>query len=91
MELAPEPEVVVDAGEDAAVKKVGSGKPRQSLKACCAALRQNAANAPPPNDQYMLSAALVCDGAAASGAVAGSIVTQLQAALKGAGMPAACQ
>jgi hypothetical protein len=84
--------VALDAGADTgAAKKGGRGAPRQSLKACCVALRQNAANAPPPNDQYMLTAAAICDGAVASGQVGGSIVAQLQAALKGAGMPSACQ
>jgi hypothetical protein len=90
LELAPEPEVQAQADANADQVKKGTGKPGPSLKACCAALRQNAQNAPPPNNDYMLQAASLCDGLVAQGQQAGTILTAIQGALKGAGMPLAC-
>ena len=91
----------VDAGapvEDAAAaaKKV-TARPADvaGLKACCAAIKQNAASMPPPNNIYAESAAAVCQGlvaATASGAVSKTVaLSQINAALKGAGMPPACR
>jgi hypothetical protein len=89
VELAPEP--VAPAASDAgAPKKVTGGGGGSSLKKCCAALRQNAASAPEPNKTYMLNAAGMCDGMAASGQT-GSIAGAIQGMLRGAGMPSACQ
>ncbi len=78
-----------DAGEEEEPKKTGTGvrKPK-GLAACCAALRQNAASAPPETQGHMLNAAAACDAANAAGA--GS-VAGLSALLRGAKMPAACQ
>jgi hypothetical protein len=90
VELAPEPAAPIDAGVDAGKKRTGTGS-SLSLKKCCDALRQNAANAPPPNNEYMLAAAGTCDGLVAMGRDKGSIVGAVQAALRGAGMPAACK
>ncbi|MDX2055934.1 MAG: acyltransferase [Polyangiaceae bacterium] len=90
LELAPEPEAVPDAAAPTEVKK-GTGQAGPSLKKCCAALRQNAANAPPPNNDYMLQAAAACDALVAQGQQKQSIVTAVQVALKGVGMPVACQ
>jgi hypothetical protein len=90
LELAPEqPVVVPDAS--AAPKKGGPGRPAASLKACCAALRQNAESAPEPNKAYMLSAAQVCDTMALSGGDKTTIMPAIQGALKSAGMPMACK
>jgi hypothetical protein len=91
LELAPEPIAVVDAGTDAGKKKTGTGKPGASLANCCSALQQNAANAPSPNKEYMLQAAGICSALAAQGKEKGSAIGAIQAALKGVGMPAACQ
>ena len=81
-----------DAGDsDADAAKVGGPyKPKQSLANCCAALRQNAASAPPPTNGYMLAAAGVCEAAAGSGQDKNTALAGIQAALKGVGMPAAC-
>lgn len=95
--VAPEPQVLTIQEEDAAVdvaedvKKVGVGRPGSSLTACCAALTQNAANAPEPNAGFLRSAATLCNGAAAAGRTSGSVLPQIRAALQGMNMPAGCQ
>jgi hypothetical protein len=90
LELKPE-----DAGkppEPAAVPKTSTHKTSSgSLATCCAALRQNAVNAPEPNKGYMTYAAQLCDTAAASGKDKASIVGVIQTTLKGAGLPTACK
>lgn len=89
LELKPE-----DAGkppEPAAAPKAAAHKASGGLATCCAALRQNAVNAPEPNKGYMTYAAGVCDLAATQGKDKASIVGAIQAALKGAGMPSACK
>ncbi|HEU5074805.1 MAG TPA: hypothetical protein VFU02_11535 [Polyangiaceae bacterium] len=93
----PEPAVLTIAEEDAAVdvaedvKKTGVGRPPNTLSTCCAALNQNAANAPEPNASYLRTAATLCSGAAAAGSAPGSVLPQIRAALKGMNMPAGCQ
>lgn len=57
-------EDVVDADADA--KKVGGGSVA-SMKKCCAAVAQNAANAPEPTKSYMSTLAGACMAAAAAG------------------------
>jgi len=85
-----EEDVAVDVAED--VKKTGvGGRPPNSLSTCCAALTQNAANAPEPNASYLRTAATLCSGAAAAGSAPGSVLPQIRAALKGMNMPAGCQ
>ncbi len=79
-----------DADAEAGPKKGGPYKPAASLKACCSALAQNAANAPPPTNMYMMQAAAACNAAVAQGKDKGSVVAIVRGALKGAGMPAAC-
>ncbi|MCB9576774.1 MAG: acyltransferase [Polyangiaceae bacterium] len=79
-----------DADAEAGPKKTGPYKPAPSLKACCNALAQNAANAPPPTNAYMLQAAAACNAAVAQGKSSGSVLAVVRGALKGAGMPAAC-
>jgi len=89
LELAAEE----DAGEDAdadAKKPTGPYKPAKSLANCCAALRQNAANAPAPTNTYMMAAAGVCDGAVAAGRDNNAALGAIRAALRGANMPGAC-
>lgn len=97
VETTLEPE---DAGPDAAdadadaadaAKPKGKAAPSASLQACCAALRQNAANVAPPNNAYMLQAAAACDVAVKQGKDKASVTAIVQGALKGAGMPAACR
>ncbi|MEZ4226932.1 MAG: hypothetical protein R3B13_38680 [Polyangiaceae bacterium] len=93
---APLQLAIEDAGPEAdadadAAKPKGPYKPAASLKACCAALAQNAASAPPPTNMYMLQAAAACNAAVAQGKDKGSVVAVVQGALKGAGMPAACR
>lgn len=93
----PEPAVLTIAEEDAAVdvaedvKKTGTGRPSNSLSTCCAALNQNAANAPEPNASYLRTAATLCAGASAAGSAPGSVLPQIRAALKGMNLPAGCQ
>src|SRR5262245_17826356 len=89
LELKPE-----DAGapvqEKAAPKPSGTAR-KSGLAQCCAALRQNAANAPEPTKGYMQYAAGACDLAAAQGKDKQSAVSMIQSALKGAGLPADCK
>ncbi len=93
----PAPEVLTITEEDAAVdaeepKKTGKGGGSAgSLSACCAALEQNAANAPEPNASYMKSAALACRSAVAAGQTQGAALAAVRAALRTAGMPTACK
>lgn len=68
-----------------------TAKKSAGLAACCAALRQNAANAPEPNKGYMTTAAGVCDFAATQGQDKASVVAQIRLALKSAGLPADCK
>ena len=90
LQLKPE-----DAGapveEKKAPPKAAAARKPSGLGQCCAALRQNAANAPPPTKDYMIYAAGLCDMAAAQGKDKASVVSQLTAALKGAGLPADCK
>lgn len=91
LELAPPEEE--DAGaEEEKPKPTGKGgaKAGGALSACCAALRQNAASAPPETAGHMLNAASLCDAANATGTKAGFLAT-LGGLLKGAGIPAACK
>jgi hypothetical protein len=88
LELKPE-----DAGAPVVPKPAPKSGTRAagSLTACCAALRQNAANAPEPTKGYMLYAAGACDLAATQGKDKASAVGVIRAALKGAGLPADCK
>jgi hypothetical protein len=85
-----EEDAAVDAEEEPK-KGTGKGRPGGSLGACCAALEQNAANAPEPNATYMKSAALACRSAAAAGQTQGAALAGIRAALQTAGMPTACK
>ncbi len=84
-------EAVSDAADADAAKKPGPYVPAASLKACCAALAQNAANAPPPTSVYLLQAAAACNAAVAQGKDKASVIGIVSGALKGAGMPGACR
>ena len=100
---APEPVAVAieeDAGvvEDAAIKKVAvKAAPADvaGLRACCTALRQNAASMPPPNNSYALSAAGACDAfiqaVAAGGSSKASALGSINSIMKGANLPPACK
>jgi hypothetical protein len=91
LELKPE-----DAGKPpepaaAPAPKATAHKASGGLAACCAALRQNAANAPEPTKGYMMTAAGVCDGAAQSGVDKDGTLKTIRAMLKGAGVPTDCK
>ena len=88
IELVPETPIA-SASASASAAPVRAGGGGGSLKACCAALRQNAASAPEPNKGFMLTAAQICDGAAAAGQT--SAAGPITAALRGAGLPTACK
>jgi hypothetical protein len=87
---APEEE---DAGAEKPVKKTGKGggKAQGTLGPCCAALRQNAANAPPETQAHLLNAAAACDAANAAGGAKSGFLGVLGGLLKGSGAPPACQ
>jgi len=89
LQLAPEDAGTPDADAEAPKGK-GGGAPRSSLKKCCAALAQNAKSAPPPNDGFMLQAAAVCNGLAASGQDSAAAMGMIRGALKGVQLPAGC-
>jgi hypothetical protein len=90
--------VIEDAGEDVedasdadADAKPIPGRPAPNLKACCDALSQNAASAPPPMNLYMQQAADACRTAIAQGKDKSTISGIISGMLKGAQMPAACR
>ena len=83
--------VDVDAGTDAGPKKYGPAKPKGSLGACCAALTQNAANAPEPTATYMKQAAATCSMLVGQGQGQSVIGPAVSAALRGASLPSACK
>jgi hypothetical protein len=89
--------LVIDAGPDATedadaeAGKPKIGRPGPSMKACCAALAQNAENAPEPTKSYMKTAAAACYGAVAQNKDNAAILAIVRGALGGAGLPAACR
>jgi hypothetical protein len=88
------PVVPVASASDGAAGAGGApkgGVATSSLKACCNALRANAASMPPPNNAYALAAASYCDGAVASGQSNNAILQGVRGLLKGANMPASCK
>jgi hypothetical protein len=94
VQLAPPPDDagdVVDADADAK-KYTGPAPDVTGLRACCAALAQNAASMPPPQNLYAASAASYCQAAIASAGTSGAagVLAGIRSALKGAAMPAAC-
>jgi hypothetical protein len=91
VELVPEVPVAPSASASAEPVKTGGGSVAGSLKKCCAALTQNAANAPEPNKTYMLQAAAACNMAAGAGQAAPGALATISAALRGAGLPSACK
>ena len=89
VELQPIAEAAPDAGVVPEAKKaVGGGAKPVSLSACCAALEQNAASAPPENAVYWKQAAAFCK---AQGSVNPTVVNIIAGMLKGAGLPASCK
>jgi hypothetical protein len=84
------PDVEDAADADADAKKV-TGQPGASMKACCNALAQNAASAPPPTNMYMQAAAQACTTAVAQSKDKSTISGIVAGMLKGAQMPAACR
>ena len=93
LELEPEDAGPEDADADAdKPKKGGKGVRRKGgLAACCSALKQNAANAPPPTNLYLMQAAAICSSLNAQGKDKASAAGSIAGALKGAGLPAACR
>jgi hypothetical protein len=87
-DAGPDVEDASDADADA---KKGVGVPTSSMKACCTALAQNAASAPPPSNLYMQYAAQACTAAVAQSKDKSTITGIVSGALKGAQMPAACR
>jgi hypothetical protein len=81
LELAIE-DAGYDAGTDAGPKKVGTGRPGGNIMKCCQALKQNAANAPPPTNAYLHNLAASCEAMAKGGATSFP---------PGAGQVAACR
>jgi hypothetical protein len=89
--LVPETPVVDAGAEDAdAGHKSGTGG-GQSLARCCAALNSNAELAPEPNKSYLKAAAQACSIAVGAGASNAAVLSAVQGALRGAGMPASCK
>lgn len=93
--VKPEPEDAgpppSDASDDAAdasdAKKVGSSD-STGIRACCAALRQNAKIASPQSQGAYLMAAGACDTMAKGGSLQ---LAQLRGMLLGAGLPGTCK
>ena len=88
VELQPIAEAATDAGVMPTAKHAGGAAKPVSLAACCAALEQNAANAPEPNATYMKQAAAFCK---AQGGANPAIVNVIAGMLRGAGLPASCK
>ncbi len=93
--VSPPTPVVIDV-EDAGAAQAASasvkkgGAPAPSFAKCCAALIQNAGLAPEPNKTYLNSAGNLCSSLVAAGKSGPSVVSAVQAALRGARMPVAC-
>ena len=88
LEIVPEEQPAASAS--ASVKKPGGGAPAQSFAKCCAALTQNAASAPEPTKTTLTQAAGMCNSMVAAGKSGPGLVSAVQAALRGIGMPSAC-
>lgn len=71
------------------VKGVAGGGAPDGIKACCAALSQNANSAPLDQKGAYLQAAAICNGLA-SNPQARALLGQVRSALKGANVPASC-
>jgi len=93
--LAPPVLSVEEPAPSASVKK-GMGKPADAsgLRACCAALKSNAASMPPPNNVYAENAAAYCSASVASINTPGqkdAFILAIRGALRGAAVPAQCK
>lgn len=86
--IVPEDEEEEETTEPAAAPKAGGkGSSGGTLGKCCAALRQNAANAPPETKVQMEQAAAACDAANKAGASSAlSVISRL-----GVKVPPVCQ
>jgi hypothetical protein len=81
-----------DAGLDAGTPKVGGpGKPAASMKACCAALAQNAETAPEQTATYMRQAAAICSAMVAQGQAGAVVLGAVRGAMQGAQLPGGCR
>lgn len=88
----PEPDAGAAPAPDAGTTQ---GRPVDltGLRACCAALAQNAASMPPPNGAYAAAAASYCSGAVASVNQPGqrdAVLAGVRGLLRGAPAPSAC-
>jgi len=88
VELQPIAEAALDASVPAPTKAASGGAKPASIGACCAALEQNAANAPEPNATYMKQAAAFCK---AQGSANPAAINVIAGMLRGAGLPASCK
>jgi hypothetical protein len=94
--LVPAPVEDAGATSDAdADAPRGYGKPADltGLRTCCAALAQNAASMPPPQNMYAANAAAYCQAMVASvnsPAQKDAMLAGVRSALRGAGVPSAC-
>ncbi|MCC6644730.1 MAG: hypothetical protein IT374_04035 [Polyangiaceae bacterium] len=88
----PAPEPTAPPATDAGAPR---GRPADvtGLRACCAALAQNARSMPPPNSAYAAAAASYCSGAVASVNQPGqrdAVFSGVRGLLRGAPAPSAC-
>lgn len=93
MTMVPEEDAGSDADSgdaDADAPKTGGGGDATGIRACCAALAQNAASAPLDQKPGYLQAAAVCNGLVNSPQGRGALV-QLRGMLRGANMPSSCK
>ena len=95
-----QPEEDAGAVEDAAAdvkKPTGKAAPADvaGLRACCAALQQNASSMPPPNNAYALQAASLCNTLvnclATGSATKSGALGAIGGIMKGANLPPACK
>ena len=89
--MTPEEDAGVDAAEDAdADAPKVTGGDATGIRACCAALAQNANSAPLDQKPAYLQAAAVCQGLVNSPQGRQALV-QLRGILRGANMPSSCK
>jgi hypothetical protein len=79
-----------DAGDAATDGPKGTGGDATGIRACCAALNQNAASAPLDQKPMYLQAAAVCQGLVNNPQGRAALV-QLRGILRGANMPSSCK
>jgi hypothetical protein len=88
--MTPEEDAGAAADADADAPKVTGGGDPTGVRACCAALAQNAGSAPLDQKPLLLQAAAVCNGLV-NNPQGRAALSQVRGILRGANMPSQCK